>query len=327
MPKADHPSDIVDLAALDGAHYLITIDTEEEFDWNGPFTRDQHGTSHVAAIPTFQSMCEDNGARPAYLVDYPILKDPKAVEILGAFANAGKADIGAQLHPWVNPPFDEIVNHRNSYACNLSPELEGEKLRNLYAGIIEKFQIKPDIYRAGRYGAGAATPQILKELGIVFDTSVRPNFDYSSQDGPDFSDASLNPYWIEQGQLVELPLTTVFRGGLSSLSTQVYFDMLASQTSRAVMARTGLLERIPLTPEGVPLTKAIEGINTALSQGVSLLNFSFHSPSLEPGHTNYVRNADDLAAFYDWWRGVFAYLDKHGVKPISVSQLKSQLFG
>lgn len=327
MPKSDHPSYFVDLAVLGGPRYMISVDTEEEFDWSGPFTRDQHGTRHIGAIPKFQSLCEDNGARPAYLVDYPILEDAAAVDMLGGYAEAGKADIGAQLHPWVNPPFDEIVNLKNSYACNLSPALEREKLRILHAGIAEKFKMKPDIYRAGRYGAGPATPSILQELGIAFDSSVRTNFDYTEQDGPDFSDASLNPYWVGHGKLIELPLTTVFRGGLSALSAPVYFDILASQTSRSVMARTGLLERIPLTPEGVPLAKAIEGINAALTQKVGILNFSFHSPSLEPGHTSYVRNADDLKAFYDWWRGVFAHLEKRGVKPISVSELKSQFFG
>jgi hypothetical protein len=327
MPKAEHLGHFVDLAALDGPRYLITVDTEEEFDWSGPFTRDQHGTRHIAAIPEFQSLCEDHGARPAYLVDYPILEDPKAVDMLGGFACAGKADIGVQLHPWVNPPFDEIVNLTNSYACNLNRELEREKLRMLHVGIVEKFKLKPDIYRAGRYGAGAATPGILQELGISFDSSVRANFDYSDQEGPDYSDASLNPYWVAQGQLIELPLTTVFRGGLSALSAPVYFDMLASQTSRAVMARTGLLERISLTPEGVPLAKAIEGINAALLQNVGILNFSFHSPSLEPGHTSYVRNADELKAFYSWWYGVFAHLEKRGVKPVSVTELKNKFFG
>jgi hypothetical protein len=33
-----------------------------------------------------------------------------------------------------------------------------------------------------------------------------------------------------------------------------------------------------------------------------VLVFSFHSPSLAPGFTPYVRNEDDLLRFYDWWR-------------------------
>ena len=59
----------------------------------------------------------------------------------------------------------------------------------------------------------------------------------------------------------------------------------------------------------------------ALPQGLPVLVFSFHSPSLAPGHTPYVRSEADLDAFYDWWRGVFAYLQRRGVRPSSVSDL------
>jgi hypothetical protein len=51
--------------------------------------------------------------------------------------------------------------------------------------------------------------------------------------------------------------------------------------------------------------------------------FSFHSPSLQPGHTPYVRDEAELDAFYDWWRGVFEYLAKRGVKPASVREIRA----
>ena len=49
--------------------------------------------------------------------------------------------------------------------------------------------------------------------------------------------------------------------------------------------------------------------------------FSFHSPSLEPGHTPYVRNEADLDHLYDWWRRVFAYLELRGVRPVTVREV------
>jgi hypothetical protein len=59
----------------------------------------------------------------------------------------------------------------------------------------------------------------------------------------------------------------------------------------------------------------------ALDDGLPLLVFSFHSPSLAPGHTPYVRNETDLERLYDWFRRVFAYLERRGVQPASVSQI------
>jgi hypothetical protein len=64
--------------------------------------------------------------------------------------------------------------------------------------------------------------------------------------------------------------------------------------------------------------EAIRGIDMALDDGLPLLVFSFHSPSLEAGHTSYVRDAGELDALYDWWRRVLTYLDMRGVKPTGV---------
>jgi len=314
MPKAISGPEFADLALLSGTRFLITVDTEEEFDWSGPFTRDQFSIGHIPAISRFQSMCEEDCVQPVYLVDYPIAGDPEATELLGGYAAQGTAVIGMQLHPWVNPPFDETLSRHNSYACNLPPELEREKLQILHAKIAESFGVQPDIYRAGRYGAGPETSKILAELGVAIDSSVRSHFDYSAEGGPDFSHEPLNPYWLQHGQLLELPVTTVFRGGLQGVGKAVFADMFASETSRSILARTGLLERVALTPEGIPLGKAVQGIDCAIEQGVGILNFSFHSPSLEPGHTDY------------WWEGVFAHLAKRGVQPVNIAEIKAALF-
>ena len=69
------------------------------------------------------------------------------------------------------------------------------------------------------------------------------------------------------------------------------------------------------------LEDAIRGIDIALDDGLPLLVFSFHSPSLRPGHTPYVRSDRDLDALYDWWRRVFDYCAARGVEPATVGQI------
>src|SRR5687767_11670631 len=103
---------------------LLTVDTEEEFDWDGAFTRDRHGLTHVPRIARFQEFCEGLQVSPVYLVDWPIATSAAAVEIIGAAVKAGRAEVGIQLHPWVNPPFDEELSAANSYAGNLPRDLE-----------------------------------------------------------------------------------------------------------------------------------------------------------------------------------------------------------
>ena len=302
-----------------GQRFLVTVDTEEEFDWTRPLTREGHGLDHVPRLAKFQQFCESEGVVPVYLVDWPIAQSAEAAEILRGPLAAGRAEIGVQLHPWVNPPFEEEVTPHNSFAGNLPRELEAAKFRNLREAIERNFEVAPAIYRAGRYGLGPNSAGILLDNGIAIDTSVRAHFDYSDGQGPDYRRHPVAPYWVDdEKRLLELPLTTVFWGMLRRQGPWIYSAIARAPRLRGLLARLGLLERISLTPEGIIVEEAIRGIDIALDDGLPVLVLSFHSPSLQAGHTPYVRDADDLDALYDWWRRVFAYLELRGVKSTTV---------
>jgi hypothetical protein len=235
---------------------------------------------------------------------------------------AGRAEVGVQLHPWVNPPYEEEVNQHNSFSGNLPYALERAKFLKLHATIADNFGAAPMIYRAGRYGIGPNTADVLHEAGVAIDTSVRSRFDYSGWGGPDFRDLPLKPYWVgEPGRLMEMPLTTVFSGVLRRYGQWIYPKLAKFDRLRGAMARVGLLERIPLTPEGVTVSEALRAANIAVDKGLPVIVLSFHSPSLCPGHTPYVRTEADLDVMYDWWRQVFELLIARGVKPTSVRDI------
>ncbi len=306
--------------------FLLTVDTEEEFDWDKPLTRETYGLDHVSRLAKFQQFCENEGVVPVYLVDWPIATSDLAAEILRAPLAAGRAEIGVQLHPWVNPPFTEEVNQTNSFAGNLPRATEEEKFSRLRGQIEQHFGVTPLIYRAGRYGLGPATAEILHEHGIAIDTSVRAKFDYSAAGGPDYRQHPLVPYWLDdERSLLELPLTTVFWGMLRRQGDVIYPRLWRAPSIRGVLARLGLLERIPLTPEGVSVDEAIRGIDMALDDKLPVLVFSFHSPSLRPGYTPYVQDENDLDRLYDWWRRVFAYCEMRGVLPSSVGDIMASV--
>lgn len=305
-----------------GTRSLLTVDTEEEFDWAGPFTREGHGLTHLAHIARFQAFCESLGVVPVYLVDWPVAASPLAAEVIGTAVAAGRAEVGIQLHPWVNPPFEEEVGVRNSYAGNLPPALERAKFMALRDQIERAFGTPPLIYRAGRYGLGPHTASVLRDAGVPIDSSVRANFDYRAGHGPDYSRHSLAPYWADAGrQLLELPLTTVFWGMLRRQGRWVHPLLGKVPRLSGAFARLGLLERIALTPEGVSAEEALRGIDMALDDALPLLVLSFHSPSLAPGHTPYVRGETDLEQLYDWLRRVYMYLEMRQVAPTSVAEV------
>ena len=301
---------------------LLTVDTEEGFDWDKPFTRDQHDLDHVEQIPRFQSFCEELGVSPLYLVDWPIVQSARAREIIGDAVRLGKAEVGVQLHPWVNPPFDEEVTPRNSYAGSLPRELEAAKFAALRDQIEEAFGTAPLIYRAGRYGLGPHSADILKANGIALDTSVRSLFDYTAQHGPDYSDHPLTPYWVDDERtLMELPVTTVYWGLLRQLGKHIHRIQRHVPTFFAAFSKFRLLERIALTPEGVTSEEAIRGIDIALNDDLPLLVLSFHSPTLAPGFTPYADTQTDVETLYDWLRSVYAYLDQRGIRSVTVDEI------
>jgi hypothetical protein len=217
--------------------------------------------------------------------------------------------IGAHLHPWVNPPFEEVVNRRNSFPGNLPRALESDKLRVLGDEIETRFGTRPVIYKAGRYGIGPSTAAILEEQGYQVDLSVCPFMDFSSIEGPNFSASSPHPYWFGRDrQILELPLTIGFTGPMRRLSC-----MMASQPRLARLRLNGVLNRLNLasqvwlSPEGYQAREHMRLTRDLYADGLRVFSFAFHSPSVEPGHTPYVRSQGDLDSFLDRCRRYFDF--------------------
>ncbi len=198
---------------------------------------------------------------------------------------------------------------RNSFACNLDPPVEAAKLRVLHAEVSSAFGSAPLIYKAGRYGIGVSTLDILRELGFQIDTSVNPHMNFTSMHGPDFRGFPESPSVIA-GWLAEIPCTTGFAGAAWRSGERLHDITTASVLRRlrapGVLARLGILNRINLSPETSTLAEMIRLTRALLKRGIRTFTLSFHSPSVEAGHTPYVRTAADLRRFLD---RVQAYFD------------------
>lgn len=304
-----------------GTRFTVFVDTEEEFDWAKPLDRASRGTSHIAQLPAAHARFADHGVPLTYLIDHPIATDPEAVAILKRLLEDGQSAIGTQLHPWVNPPFEEAVNARNSFTGNLPLALQEAKLVSLSEAISHAFSAPPTVYRAGRYGVGPETLGLLARHGYRIDSSMRSAYDYSRSGGPDFSEVPNHAFTV--GSVIELPLTTVFSGWGRAGGASLHKLLARLPMGLGAAARASMLDRVALTPEDMPLPAALEAVRIAVGEGLRLLNFSFHSPSLMPGNTPYVRDAADLRAFYRWWDAIFALLQQLGVAPASLAQILS----
>jgi hypothetical protein len=281
---------------------VVIVDTEEEFDWRRPLSASNTSVLNIGAQERAQDIFDDQGITPTYVIDYPVATNSRSVDILARLQERGRCEIGAHLHPWVNPPREEQVTPHNSYPGNLNPHLERRKLEALTEAITSNFGTTPRVYKAGRYGIGPATADHLGALGYRVDLSVLPYTSFHRDGGPDFYGYDHHPYWFgPNSDLLEIPVTCGFAGHLSGWGPRVYPAIAGSlgMTARmpGLFRRLGIFERIRLTPEERDLDALRRLTDRMIALGGRVFSFAYHSPSLVPGNTPYVRTEDDLRSF------------------------------
>lgn len=304
------------LAAGTPAQLFVVVDTEAEFDWSKPFARELTSVSAMDDVFRGQDVLDAQGIRPIYVVDYPIATQRRGYAPLRAILDRGACSIGAHLHPWTTPPFEEALLPHNSYPGNLDPALEARKLDSLVNAIAGNFGIRPVFYKAGRYGFGPGTAETLQRLGFRIDLSVLPGADLTRQGGPDFRGFGARFYAVGATGLMAVPMTRAEVGLFPKLA-----PIAASIQSRpagqklrlpSILAHLKLAETITLTPEGVTAAEQIRLIRALHARGCRQFVLHYHSPSLSPGHTPYAKDRTGaetviarLRAVTRWFCGPF----------------------
>lgn len=311
----------------------VIVDAEEEFHWGRPVSPRNNTTSSIRHQKRAHAVFSCYDVRPTYLVTYPVASDPAAASVLRELLTDGSCDIGAQLHPWVTPPFDGAADEKASFPGNLPVALERAKLHRLADTIRDSFGAQPTAYKAGRYGFGPATAGLLEDEGFLVDTSLIPRTRYTDAGGPDFAAFDYGPFWFgAKRRLLELPVTRALTGLLAGVAPGLY-DRTQRKPFRSLrapglLARAGLLERITLSPEGSDLAAMLRLTHTLLNRGERIFTLSYHSPSLDPGNTPYVRTQRDLAVFLDRLSGYLNFFrDELGGMFLTVQELYAKLQG
>ena len=307
---ADHA-----LPPPDGQPLLVTtVDAEEAFDWSAPFSRNARDVTSMRSQHLAHRVFERHGVVPVYLADHPVATQDAGRAPLRELLASRVCDVGAQLHPWVTPPFTEALGDANSFAGNLPTELELAKARCLTEALSEAFDERPTIYRTGRFGVGLRTGDILKRLGYLADSSIAPCWPPPALQREAAAWAGTpGPYWLDRDKsLMEIPVSAALVGALAGrLGTRLAPWLFHPQAQRAhlpgVAARLGLLERIRLTPEGMTITEAKRLTRALLAQGQRVFVLTYHSPSLEPGNTPYVRTEAERERFLAWLDEYYAF--------------------
>ncbi len=304
------------------AALIVTVDTEEEGLWSGQFDPAAATVRNVQGIPAFQRICDDLGVAPTYLVNSPVVNDPAAVALLGDIQADGRCEIGTHIHPWNTGEADPQgggYNARQSYLCNLPLAVQREKLEIVTDEITRAFGVRPRSFRAGRYGLDSAGARLLAEMDYLVDSSVCPYTDYSGDGGPDFRGAPWRPYRVADdllspapdGALLEVPVSFGFNRrhfeAAFRLHEYLQGSALAHLRAIGVLDRLHLLQKIKFSPEKGDAGRLIRLAEAYRANEAPCMVMMFHSSSLQPGHTPYVRNEAELAGFLATLRRVLEH--------------------
>lgn len=298
--------------------FVVTIDTEEEWDWSTSYPKDHFSVENGRHIPKFQQFCRERGVKPTYFVDYPIAADAASVDSLKAPFLAGECEVGAHLHAWATPPVEEEIGGENTHAVNLPLDLVKRKLRNLTRLLEESFETRPTSFRSGRWGINGDLLKLLAEQGYDLDSSVHP---FYADNGFSYYHAPDVPYWPDlsdciqpgtQRRIFEIPVTSGFNRPAFRAAHRLHqFFSQSPWTSFRVIGvlwRLRLLRKLQLSPELADAENMIALIKACLRRGHRLIHLFFHSSSLLPGGSPYVSNEAEKRRFYQSMDDVIAFL-------------------
>ncbi|HEX4600969.1 MAG TPA: hypothetical protein VH116_06230 [Gemmatimonadales bacterium] len=289
---------------------VVSIDTEED-NWRP--SRNGVTVENIAELRRLARLLDRWGVRPTYLTAYQVAIRPRAVETLRECCAAGRAEIGAHLHPWNTPPLSEPLVPRNSMLKNLPAGLQLAKLEHLTTALEQAFDSRPRAFRAGRYGFGRDTVAALLRCGYRVDSSVSPFVNLERMDdGPNFVGAPLDAYRLApdrdvrrpapDGSLFEIPLSHGFTRKPFGVWDRVR-RMFEARPWRwlhcaGVAARLGLVDRLELCPEVASVDGMLTLSRQLLDQGVRHLQLSWHSPTLLPGLSPFAATPADVERLY-----------------------------
>jgi hypothetical protein len=289
---------------------IVTVDTEEEGLWSNSFQSSGNTVNNVQGVPAFQSICENHKLAPVYLINSPVIEDQQACELLKEINDRDTCEIGCHIHPWNTPPVEENTTAYRSYLCNLDTDIQKSKLEQVTTEIHNRFGKTPTSFRAGRYGLDLNGASFLEDLGYKVDSSVCPFTDYSADGGPDFRGYPWKPYYIgdkfnqpaeHRTDLLEVPVSFGFNwkqfDSAFRLDETLGTPIFNKLRLRGILSRLNILKKIKFSPEKHSSQDLQILADIYSSQNAPALVMMFHSSSLQPGYSPYVKSKEDLTEF------------------------------
>lgn len=312
--------------------FIITVDTEADDQWKKK--GEKLTLENISYLPRFQKLCDSFGFPPTYLITNEVASDERAIKILSLWQGAGRAEVGAHLHPWTNPPFNdcELNNSKvQAFPSELTNEALWSKLKFLTEIIKTNFHKPPTSYRAGRFGFDERSAKYLLELGYMVDCSITPKINWhktagltDGPGGPDFRQARVQPYFLSlndvcqagESKLLELPLTIIYTGRLikeNNRSTKT-FTNLPDSMIKLIFNKLLFGKKWLRIFQSSKISDWRLIYRSAVRNNLPVIEFMIHSSELMPGGSPYAKDEKEVDYIFYQLEAMFKYFKQQGAE-------------
>jgi hypothetical protein len=295
-------------------YFVLSVDTEEEWDWDGPFPNRVISVENVDHLPEFQHQVSNIGIKTSYFLDYAVLENPHSLGILtDLYKTHSNMEYGTHLHPWVTPPVVPVGSEGDSHIVNLPIDIVAAQIQSLTDKINEVTGCKPTSFRSGRWGINDEILKSLAHQGYLVDSSIYPFYENDWFSCADYDSWPLAMSHLNTSpELIELPVTAGFNHRPFTSAQRLHKTL--EQPGWARFRVIGLLwaatlhRKIYLSPELSSASDMIALCKQMLAQNYPVIHMYLHSSSLLPGSTRYVQSEQDKARLMQRIEKVVSFL-------------------
>lgn len=309
---------------------LVGIDTEGDNQWDVR-ARANQTFENIYALPRLHEFFERHGARPTYLVTWPVATDARSPAVLRDLVARGNTEIGAHHHAWETPPCAPEDVARHPYALSLPLSQFDAQLSSLTTALECAVGRRPVSYRSGRFGFSASHVSSLERQGYLVESSVAPLFYETHKGGPDFVDAPAAPYFLSYdratragtSRLLELPISCALSRRLPRVLERLYGRAPSPYQTRRALRLLRIADVRWLRPSYSSARQMMTLARQLVRSGAPALNLLFHSSEAIVGGSPYNRTTPELDAFFDRLGRLLRYaIDDLGARPMTFSEFR-----
>jgi len=313
-------------------YFVLSVDTEEEWDWDGPFPNKVISVENVGHLPAFQGQLNDLGLQTSYFLDYAVMEDPNARDVLADLYKKNPGiEYGAHLHPWVTPPIVPVESEEDSHIVNLPIDIVAKQLKSLTRTITGLTGRQPTSFRSGRWGINDNILRELSEQGYLVDSSIYPFYENDWFSCADYDSWPLAMSYLRtKPELIELPVTAGFNHRPFTKAQRLHKTLEQPGWARfrviGVLWALTLHRKIYLSPELSTSHDMISLCKKVLQAECPVIHMYLHSSSLLPGSTRYVQSEKDKHRLMKRIEKVVGFLRSHcDVEPLVITEAALRL--